>query len=80
FILRLFLAKVDGRWTVMPGGFCRVGDRIDARAVTLQRDGRSADVCVLADGPVDETTLLPAPDKVELRRSTASLPSRAADN
>ncbi len=80
FILRLFLAKVDGRWTVMPGGFCRVGDRIDARAVTMQRDGRSADVCVLADGPVDETTLLPTSDKVELRRSTASLPSRAADN
>jgi uncharacterized circularly permuted ATP-grasp superfamily protein/uncharacterized alpha-E superfamily protein len=80
FILRLFLAKVGDAWTVMPGGFCRVGDRIDARAVTMQRDGRSADVCVLADGPVEETTLLPAPDQVELRRATASLPSRAADN
>lgn len=80
FILRLFLAKVDGHWQVMPGGFCRVGDRIDARAVTMQRAGRSADVCVLADGPVEEMTLLPAPDRVEPRRATASLPSRAADN
>ncbi len=80
FILRLFLAKVGDRWEVMPGGFCRVGDRIDARAVTMQRDGRSADVCVLADGPVEETTLLPSLDRLELRRATASLPSRAADN
>jgi uncharacterized circularly permuted ATP-grasp superfamily protein/uncharacterized alpha-E superfamily protein len=80
FILRLFLAKVGDRWTVMPGGFCRVGDRVDARAVTMQRDGRSADVCVLAEGPVEETTLLPTTDRVELRRATASLPSRAADN
>ncbi|QCK84329.1 hypothetical protein E8L99_00220 [Phreatobacter aquaticus] len=80
FILRLFLAKVGNKWTLMPGGFCRVGDRIDARAVTMQQDGRSADVCVLSTGPVEETTLLPAPDKIELRRATASLPSRAADN
>lgn len=80
FILRLFLTRVGDGWQVMPGGFCRIGDRIDARAVTMQRDGRSADVCVLAEGPVAETTLLPTPDKVELRRSTSSLPSRAADN
>jgi uncharacterized circularly permuted ATP-grasp superfamily protein/uncharacterized alpha-E superfamily protein len=80
FILRLFLAKVGDKWTVMPGGFCRVGDRVDARAVTMQHDGRSADVCVLAEGPVEETTLLPTTDRVELRRATASLPSRAADN
>jgi uncharacterized circularly permuted ATP-grasp superfamily protein/uncharacterized alpha-E superfamily protein len=80
FILRLFLARVNGRWEVMPGGFCRISDRIDARAVTMQAGGRSADVCVLSDGPVEETTLLPTPDKIELRRATASLPSRAADN
>jgi uncharacterized circularly permuted ATP-grasp superfamily protein/uncharacterized alpha-E superfamily protein len=80
FILRLFLTKVGDRWEVMPGGLCRIGDRIDARAVTMQRDGSSADVCVLSDGPVEETTLLPTPDKIELRRATASLPSRAADN
>lgn len=80
FILRLFLARAGDGWTVMPGGFCRIGDRIDARAVTMQRDGRSADVCVLGEGEIAQTTLLPTSDRVAVRRATASLPSRAADN
>ncbi|MEA2949308.1 MAG: hypothetical protein QOI40_4638, partial [Alphaproteobacteria bacterium] len=37
FTLRLFLARIGDGWKVMPGGFVRVADDIDARAVSLQR-------------------------------------------
>jgi uncharacterized circularly permuted ATP-grasp superfamily protein/uncharacterized alpha-E superfamily protein len=80
FIIRLFVARTGAGWTVMPGGFCRVSDGSDVRAVTMQGGGRSADVWVLSDKPVLETSLLPSPDNVTVRRITGSLPSRAADN
>lgn len=80
FILRLFLAKVGNDWSVMPGGFVRIADDIDAHAVTLQRGGRTADAWVLSDEPIIETTLLPTPDRVIIRRSAGALSSHAADN
>ncbi|BCP55971.1 hypothetical protein K32_45880 [Kaistia sp. 32K] len=79
-ILRLYVARGPDGWTVMPGGFCRISDQPDARAVTLHQGGASADVWVLSDGPVAETTLLASPDKVALQRVTSTLPSRAAEN
>ncbi|MGB7040484.1 MAG: circularly permuted type 2 ATP-grasp protein, partial [Xanthobacteraceae bacterium] len=36
FTLRLFIAKVGDGWRVMPGGFVRIADNMDARAVSLQ--------------------------------------------
>ena len=80
FILRLFLAKVGDRWQIMPGGFVRIADSADARAVSLQRGAATADAWLLAHGPVAETTLLPTPDRVTVQRATGLLPSRAADN
>ena len=80
FTLRLFLAKVGDRWQVMPGGFVRIADNADARAVSLQRGAATADAWVLARGPVAETTLLPAPERILVQRATGLLPSRAADN
>ncbi|SON57841.1 hypothetical protein HDIA_4300 [Hartmannibacter diazotrophicus] len=81
FILRLFVAATgDDDWTVMPGGFCRVSDDQDARAVSLQTQARVADVWVLGDEPVEETTLLPKNQNVRIRRTIGTLPSRAADN
>lgn len=80
FILRLFLARVGDGWTVMPGGFVRVAEDVDARAVNLQRGGRTADAWVLSEGPVAETTLLPTPERIAVRRATGALPSRAAGN
>ncbi len=64
----------------MPGGFCRISESLDARAFSIQRGDRSADVWVLADSDVVSTTLLPSPDNVRIRRSSGTLPSRAADN
>jgi uncharacterized circularly permuted ATP-grasp superfamily protein/uncharacterized alpha-E superfamily protein len=80
FTLRLFLARVSDGWRVMPGGFVRVADAADARAVSLQRGGRTGDAWVLSDKPVAETTLLPAPDRIAITRATGALPSRTAAN
>jgi uncharacterized circularly permuted ATP-grasp superfamily protein len=80
FVLRLFLARTADGWQVMPGGFVRIAEEVDARAVSLQRGGRTADAWVLSEGPVAPTSLLPAPDRIEIKRTIGSLPSRAADN
>jgi uncharacterized circularly permuted ATP-grasp superfamily protein/uncharacterized alpha-E superfamily protein len=80
FILRLLLAKTDDGWRVMPGGFVRIADDLDARAVSLQQGGRTADAWILSDKPVAQTTLLPAPDRITINRTTGALPSRAAAN
>jgi uncharacterized circularly permuted ATP-grasp superfamily protein/uncharacterized alpha-E superfamily protein len=80
FILRLFLARAADGWTVMPGGFVRIADDIDARAVSLQRGGRTADVWVPSEHPVADTTLLPRAETIVVNRATGALPSRAANN
>ena len=80
FILRLLLARIGDGWQVMPGGFVRVADHADARAVSLQGGDRTADAWVLSDKPVPEVTLLPTADRIAITRSTGPLPSRAAAN
>jgi uncharacterized circularly permuted ATP-grasp superfamily protein/uncharacterized alpha-E superfamily protein len=80
FILRLFLARLAEGWTLMPGGFVRIADDADARAVSLQRGGRTADAWFLSHGPVEETTLLPRPERIQIQRASGVLPSRAAYN
>src|SRR6266508_1524573 len=56
FTLRLFLARTADGWRVMPGGFVRVANDVDARAVSLQRGGSTGDAWVLSDAPVAERT------------------------
>lgn len=80
FTLRLFLARSGEGWTVMSGGFVRIAESADARAVSMQRGGLTADAWILSEGPVAETTLLPTPDRIVIRRATGALQSRAADN
>jgi uncharacterized circularly permuted ATP-grasp superfamily protein/uncharacterized alpha-E superfamily protein len=80
FVLRVYAAATPDGWRVMPGGFCRVSDQPDARAVSMGEGVESADVWVLSDGPVEATTLLPSPEKVRIIRLLGNLPSRAADN
>ena len=64
----------------MPGGFCRVSHRLDARAVTMGMNAESADVWVLGKAPVAHSTLLPNEAESRVRRLLGNLPSRAADN
>jgi uncharacterized circularly permuted ATP-grasp superfamily protein/uncharacterized alpha-E superfamily protein len=80
FVLRIFAAATPHGWTIMPGGFCRIADQLDARAVSMGDGARAADVWVVSDRAVPATTLLPAVDTVRIRRIAGWVPSRAADN
>ncbi|WP_159009649.1 circularly permuted type 2 ATP-grasp protein [Bradyrhizobium sp. S69] len=80
FVLRVFAAATPNGWTIMPGGFCRIADQPDARAVSMGDGARAADVWVISDKAVAPTTLLPAVDTVPIRRVAGVVPSRAADN
>ena len=80
FTLRLFLARIGARWQVLPAGFVRIADDVDARAVSLQHGAATADAWVLSRGPVAETTLLPTAERMAVQRASGLLPSRAADN
>ncbi|UFZ06848.1 circularly permuted type 2 ATP-grasp protein [Bradyrhizobium ontarionense] len=80
FVLRVFAAATPDGWTVMPGGFCRIADKLDARAVSMGDGARAADVWVVGDKAVAARSLLPGSDNVRIRRIAGVLPSRAADN
>ena len=81
FVLRVFAAaRPDGGWTILPGGFCRIAEQPDARAVSMGDGARSADVWVVSDKAVSTSTLLPAADAVRIKRIAGVVPSRAADN
>jgi uncharacterized circularly permuted ATP-grasp superfamily protein/uncharacterized alpha-E superfamily protein len=80
FVLRVYAARTPDGWQVMPGGFCRISGRTDARAVSMGEGVQSADVWVLADRPVEMVTLLPTEETARIRRVMGTLPSRAADN
>jgi uncharacterized circularly permuted ATP-grasp superfamily protein/uncharacterized alpha-E superfamily protein len=80
FVLRVYVAATAKGWKVMPGGFARVSDKPDARAVSMGEGVESADVWVLADRPKPAVSLLPNPEKTHIARLLGNLPSRAADN
>lgn len=80
FVLRVYCTATTDGWRVMPGGFCRISDQSDARAVSMGDGVESADVWVLAEHPVEVSTLLPSPERVRITRLLGNLPSRAADN
>jgi len=75
FVLRVFAAATANGWTLMPGGFCRIADKLDARAVSMGDGARSADVWVVSDKAVASSTLLPAVDTVRIRRIAGLVPS-----
>ena len=81
FTLRLFIAKVGDGWQVLPGGFVRIADDIDARAVSLQHGAATADAWVLAHGPVGgDHAAADARNACRCSAPAGLLPSRAADN
>ncbi|WP_066726836.1 circularly permuted type 2 ATP-grasp protein [Sphingomonas pituitosa] len=81
FTLRVFAARdAAGHWTVLPGGFARIGDHADARAAVMGEGSWSADVCIHGPDPVAPVSLLPSGDSTQLRRNPGTLPSRVADN
>jgi uncharacterized circularly permuted ATP-grasp superfamily protein/uncharacterized alpha-E superfamily protein len=78
--LRVYLARTPEGWTVMPGGFARVGFSLDPTAIAMQRGGQAADVWVVSNRPVERETLLPQEHDSFTRTLPGSLPSRAAEN
>jgi uncharacterized alpha-E superfamily protein len=80
FVLRVFAAATPNGWAIMPGGFCRIAEQLDARAVSMGNGARAADVWVVSDKAVSTATLLPPVDTVRIRRIAGVVPSRAADN
>lgn len=62
-LLRIFAvsdglgAEGNPRWRILPGGMARVAGN-DVDIASMQRGGSSADVWVLTDGEVDQSTLL----------------------
>ncbi len=78
--LRVYAARTEEGWTIMPGGFARVGSTSDTSAIAMQRGGQAADVWVLSSRPVEPVSLLPREDHKLVRNPPGSLPSRAADN
>jgi uncharacterized circularly permuted ATP-grasp superfamily protein/uncharacterized alpha-E superfamily protein len=78
--LRVYAARTADGWTIMPGGFARVGSTPDTTAIAMQRGGQAADVWVVSTKPVERVSLLPQEGEKLVRNSAGSLPSRAADN
>ncbi len=80
FVLRVYATATADGWKVMPGGFCRISDQPDARALSMGQGAQAADVWVLSERPVERISLLAHRDEVKVRRIMGHLPSRAADN
>ncbi|HVW91388.1 MAG TPA: circularly permuted type 2 ATP-grasp protein [Devosia sp.] len=78
--LRVYAARTARGWTIMPGGFARVGYTLDTTAIAMQRGGQAADVWVVSSKPVEALSLLPREGEKLVRTAGGSLPSRAADN
>ncbi|OCI92135.1 hypothetical protein A6U85_21940 [Agrobacterium sp. 13-626] len=77
--LRVFAARTEKGWQIMPGGFARIGSGDDVAAIAMQAGGSAAAVWIVSDKPVERHTLLPA-EETFTRNMPGSLPSRAADN
>ncbi|SNR27509.1 circularly permuted type 2 ATP-grasp protein [Puniceibacterium sediminis] len=78
-MLRVFAARTAQGWSIMPGGYARIGPRGDATALSLRSGGSVADVWIVADRnvPTDHVTKTES----QFQRARPSmLPSRAADN
>jgi len=79
--VRVYLVASGGSYRAMPGGLTRVAPDPGGRFISMQRGGSSKDTWILADGPVEELSLLQSNSQsVELRRVGNNLPSRLADN
>jgi uncharacterized circularly permuted ATP-grasp superfamily protein/uncharacterized alpha-E superfamily protein len=78
--LRVFLARSNDGWQVMPGGFARIGSSSDTTAISMRNGGSVADVWVVSDRAVEPVTMLAQPSAAFTRATAGPLPSRSADN
>ncbi|PWW01665.1 putative circularly permuted ATP-grasp superfamily protein [Hoeflea marina] len=78
--IRVFLARTEDGWQVMPGGYARLAAEQDPSAVSIRQGGSVADVWVVSDKPVAADTMLHHSTETFVRSLPGILPSRAADN
>ncbi|WP_372603942.1 circularly permuted type 2 ATP-grasp protein [Actibacterium sp.] len=78
--LRVFLARTEQGWAVMPGGFARIGGGHHPDRLSMQSGGQVADVWVVGGNTSDAETMLPKGTGRFTRKQQTALPSRAADN
>ncbi|SDG52450.1 circularly permuted type 2 ATP-grasp protein [Pelagibacterium luteolum] len=78
--LRVYAARTANGWSIMPGGFARVGYSLDTAAIAMQRGGQAADVWVVSDSEVEQVSLLTGSQRAIERNPSGNLPSRAGDN
>ena len=79
-VVRVFAARTPQGWTVMPGGYARIGRTDDPTALAMQSGGSVADVWIVGGRPVLHDTLTAQDRGPYLRRTPGHLPARAADN
>jgi uncharacterized circularly permuted ATP-grasp superfamily protein/uncharacterized alpha-E superfamily protein len=81
FTVRVFATRdARGTWSVMPGGFARIGPSADIRAAMMGEGAFSTDVCIVGTSPVTPVSLVANGGDVAIRRNPGTLPSRVADN
>lgn len=78
--IRVFLARTDDGWKVMPGGYARIGHSPTPTVMSMRQGGRVADVWVVADKPVAADTMLTKTGALTSRPQPGNLPSRASEN
>jgi uncharacterized circularly permuted ATP-grasp superfamily protein/uncharacterized alpha-E superfamily protein len=79
--VRTYLVSDETGFSLMPGGLIRIAPTIEPMELSITAGEGSKDLWVLADGPVEQVTLLvPEDQPVPLRRTGAMFPSRVADD
>ncbi len=80
-VLRAYaIVDANGNWSVMPGGFTRLGGERQAY-VSMQSGGSSVDTWVLSSEPSSDFSLLPTPmTPGDLSHKLRIVSSRAAEN
>ncbi len=80
-ILRCFVCATPDGFAAMPGGLTRLSAAPHSPVVSSKHGGGSKDAWVLSERPVEIVTLLePSTQPVRLERTTAHVPSRAAES
>lgn len=78
--LRVFMMRTRNGWSVMPGGFARIGPEAHSTVLNMQKGGAVADVWIVSDTPVDTQSRLTDGSGNEPRAKQGALPSNTAEN
>lgn len=79
-VVRVFAVRTPQGWTVMPGGYARIGKTEDPTALAMQAGGSVSDVWVTGGPPPEFDSLVATRKGPFIRRMPGRLPARAADN